>query len=226
MPGRPFAVGLSFFAALVLACAAGVFCPVAVLAAADVAIESIDRDSVSFRRAMQLKAWIADSERCGGLDAYRPVLFVRGRMNGLPVFLYRFQPPDSPVRRFHGPHLSLLLDEQGNLRGMARVDPSLAGKPAVDRDLARKTARRFIERYAPDLAPSLPSERLRAFPLRIAPSSGDVVIDGVMAKYRNRDDGRYFFVIVAPDGRPMIFDRAGERWLYDDWLEERLRGLP
>ena len=71
-------------------------------------------------------------------------------------------------------------------------------------------------------------------PIRIARDdhSETVILTGMKVKMRNLADGRWFWVIVGSDERPMIFERdivwitfpghrKTEKWLHDSWLEKK-----
>jgi len=70
----------------------------------------------------------------------------------------------------------------------------------------------------------------------VAIHSGDgtrttATLTGMKVKARNLADGRWFWVIVGGDGKPMVFERdivwvtfpghrKTEKWLHDGWLRE------
>ena len=71
-------------------------------------------------------------------------------------------------------------------------------------------------------------------PIRIARDdhSETVILTGMKVKMRNLADGRWLWVIVGSDERPMIFERdivwitfprhrKTEKWLHDSWLEKK-----
>ncbi|RMX03638.1 hypothetical protein D8I35_17070 [Corticibacter populi] len=111
----------------------------------------------------------------------------------------------------------------------------MAGKPLPSRERTEAVARDFLKTYAPDLLPRMEIHWIDAHdePIRVQRDSRTetVTLTGMKVKARNLADGRWFWVIVGADERPMVFERdivwitfpgrrKTEKWLHDAWLKE------
>jgi hypothetical protein len=135
-----------------------------------------------------------------------------------------------------GEHFSALVSADGTLKGFAHISLDLAGKPLPSRERSEQVARSFLQTAAPDLLACLEISWIAPHdePIRIARDdhSETVILTGMKVKMRNLADGRWLWVIVGSDERPMIFERdivwitfpghrKTEKWLHDSWLEKK-----
>ena len=153
-----------------------------------------------------------------------------------PAELIRYARRDGRNGGLGGEHFSALISADGTLKGFAHISLDLAGKPLPSRERNEQVARAFMQTAAPDLLARLEIHWIAPHdePIRIARDghSETVILTGMKVKMRNLADGRWFWVIVGSDERPMIFERdivwitflghrKTEQWLHDSWLEKR-----
>lgn len=165
---------------------------------------------------------------------YQLVLEQEGLMDTQPVYLFRYQPHTSSSVNLGGSHLSIVIDQNNRLKGLARMNESLLSSPLLSNVDAEAASKAFLTEYAPDLLNGANLQWIKPHDETIKNSQGKKIkLTGMKAKYRNSNDGLYFWVIVGSDGNVIIFERdiewdfayAGrrtEKWLHDDWLKKQI----
>lgn len=133
-----------------------------------------------------------------------------------------------------GEHVSLLWSPQGHLQGFADMRLPDADAPLPGEDEARAAADAFLRAHAPDLLGKRELHWIRPHDETVLKGGQPHKLRGMKVKMRNRSDGRWFWVIVGAQGRPIVFERdivwlnfpgkrQTEKWLHDDWLAQRGR---
>lgn len=159
------------------------------------------------------------------------------QVDGSSAELIRHERLDGRNAKLGGEHFSLVVASDGLLKGFANIDLDLAGRPLPSRERTEDIARAFLQAHAPDLLPRMQISWIEPHdePIRVDQASGadTVRLTGMKMKARNLADGRWFWVIVGADEKPMIFERdivwidfpghrKTEKWLHDTWLQERI----
>lgn len=164
-----------------------------------------------------------------------PAFSGAGVLNGRYVIIFRFQPPGTEPVNFNGRHFSVLFDSRSDLIGMMRVRPEWADMERAEQRRAALTAVQFIRRYTPALSRYTRTQLLEERNLEVRRENGqEATIDGQLSIFYDDRRRTYFFVMVAPDGTVMAFERnlpseaidfgrAEGNWLYDSYLEDALR---
>jgi len=145
------------------------------------------------------------------------------------AWLLRLEREDGRNGGLGGEHVSWLVDGNGGLRGLTRMiaQPDPDALPSGGE--AREVATSFLQRHAPDLARALELRWVDRHDETVRADGADRRVSGMKVKCRNRDDGRYFWVIVGPGGDVVTFERdivwntlarkrVTEKWLHDAWL--------
>jgi hypothetical protein len=124
----------------------------------------------------------------------------------------------------------------GTLKGFAHIALDLAGKPLPSRERTEAVARAFLLAHAPDLLARMQIHWVDPHdePIRVQREgrTETATLTGMKMKARNLADGRWFWVIVGSDEKPMVFERdivwitfpghrQTEKWLHDGWLKAR-----
>lgn len=166
---------------------------------------------------------------------YQLVLEQEGSMDTQPIYLFRYQPRTSLSINLGGSHLSIVVDQNNRLKGLARINESLLNSPLLSEADAEAASNVFLTEYAPDLLNGANLQWIKPHDETVRNSQGKKFkLTGMKAKYRNSNGGLYFWVIVGSDGNVIIFERdiewdfahAGrrtEKWLHDDWLKKHIR---
>lgn len=164
---------------------------------------------------------------------YREVLSRPVTVDGGAAILTRHERADGRNTGLGGEHFSTLVDESGLLKGFVRFEEGLAAGALPEKEAAHQVAQDFLAHAAPDLRASLELHWIDRHDETIAVGrSGQrhsVTIPGIKVKMRNPADGRWFWVIVGTDGKPIVFERdivwitfpghrQTEKWLHDEWL--------
>ncbi|MFT3777396.1 MAG: hypothetical protein QM772_03795 [Ottowia sp.] len=157
-------------------------------------------------------------------------------VDGETARLTRHERSDGRNTGLEGEHFSTVVAADGTLKGFANIALDLAGKPLPSRERAEAVARDFLKAHAPDLLPRMEIHWIDAHdePIRVqrAGRPETVTLTGMKVKARNLADGRWFWVIVGADEKPMVFERdivwinfpgrrKTEKWLHDAWLKEQ-----
>jgi len=173
-------------------------------------------------------------------DAYRPSGYRMVSLQEVPVDgevsqLRRYERADGRNGELGGEHFSMVVGDNGRLKGFARMELDLAGGALPSREEARETAMSFLKSAAPDLIETLQISWIAPHeePLRVKRDdrSERLTLTGMKVKMRNTADGRWFWVIVGTDRKVMVFERdivwvtfpghrKTEKWLHDSWLAE------
>lgn len=170
----------------------------------------------------------------GGEASFYPAFCGAGVQGGRYVVLFRFQPIGTKPVNFFGRHFSVIFDNKGNLVGMLRMRPewAVAAPPSTSR--AEATAALFIRRHVPALWRFIKSQKveIREFPI-MREDGSEASVSGVLSTFYDHKRNTVFFVMVAPDGSVMAFERdlpnaevdfgrSVENWLYDAYLHKAL----
>lgn len=158
-----------------------------------------------------------------------------GKFSGRYVALFRFQPPGSEPINFFGRHFSVLFDSSGILVGMMRMKPEWAGMSRANQERAAETALLFVRRFTPGLWRFRESQSIYSYSIEVKrENAGLAAIEAVLSVFYDSRRKNYFFVMVAPDGSVMAFERdvpqavvdsnnIGHNRLYDTYLEQVLK---
>ncbi|MFC0220586.1 hypothetical protein FHS82_003498 [Pseudochelatococcus lubricantis] len=157
-------------------------------------------------------------------------------VDGEHAELVRYERADGRNAFAGGEHFSTIVAADGRLKGFARMDLDLMGGDLPSREEAREIAMAFLRQAAPDLLPGLQLSWIEPHdePLRVTRDgrAENLTLTGMKVKMRNTVDGRWFWVIVGPDRKAMVFERdivwitlpghrQTEKWLHDGWLVEQ-----
>lgn len=158
-------------------------------------------------------------------------------VDGQAAVLTRYERRDGRNTGLDGEHFSTVVAADGTLKGFANISLDLAGKPLPSRERSEQIARDFLQGIAPDLLPRMKISWIEPHdePIRIVRDgrTETVTLTGMKMKARNQADGRWFWVIVGADEKPMVFERdivwvtfpghrKTEKWLHDGWLREQV----
>jgi len=157
-------------------------------------------------------------------------------VDGETATLTRYERQDQRNAGLGGEHYSTVVDRCGRLKGFANISMDLVGMELPSRERTEQIARAFLQGSAPDLLPRMKISWIEPHNEAVAIHSGDgtrttATLTGMKVKARNLADGRWFWVIVGGDGKPMVFERdivwvtfpghrKTEKWLHDGWLRE------
>lgn len=157
-------------------------------------------------------------------------------VDGEVAELARYERSDGRNTGLEGEHFSTVVSADGTLKGFANIALDLAGKPLPNRERTEQIARAFLQETAPDLLPRMKISWIEPHDesIRIERNglTETVTLTGMKVKARNLADGRWFWVIVGSDERPMVFERdivwitfpghrKTEKWLHDSWIKEQ-----
>ena len=155
-------------------------------------------------------------------------------VDGEQAQLTRYERKDGRNGGLEGEHFSTVVAADGTLKGFANISLDLVGKPLPSRERTEAIARAFLQSNAPELLPRMQISWIEPHgePIRVQRGGrGETVtLTGMKLKARNLADGRWFWVIVGSDERPMVFERdivwitfpghrKTEKWLHDSWLK-------
>ncbi|MBD7961978.1 hypothetical protein [Comamonas avium] len=155
-------------------------------------------------------------------------------VDGQAAKLLRYERRDGRNAGLEGEHFSAVVAADGTLKGFANISLDLAGKPLPTRQRSEQIAREFLQQTAPDLLPRMKISWIDPHdePILVQRDgkSETIVLTGMKVKARNLADGRWFWVIVGSDEKPMVFERdivwvtfpghrKTEKWLHDSWLK-------
>ncbi|QBR41313.1 hypothetical protein EHF36_12285 [Kerstersia gyiorum] len=155
-------------------------------------------------------------------------------VDGEAATLTRHERQDGRNAGLEGEHFSTVVAADGTLKGFANMSLDLVGKPLPSRERSEQIARAFMQETAPDLLPRMKISWIDPHdePIRVQRNgqTETVTLTGMKVKARNLADGRWFWVIVGADEKPMVFERdivwitfpghrKTEKWLHDSWLK-------
>lgn len=155
-------------------------------------------------------------------------------LDGQPASLSRYERRDERNAFLEGEHFSTVIAADGTLKGFANISLDLVGKSLPSRERAEQIATEFLRKAAPDLLTSLgrASVTLHNEPIRLSHAGRNETIQltGLKFKARNLADGRWFWVIIGSDEKPMLFERdlewatllarrKTEQWPHDRWIK-------
>lgn len=157
-------------------------------------------------------------------------------VDGEAAELTRYERRDGRNVGLEGEHFSTVVAADGTLKGFANISLDLAGQPLPSRERTEQIARAFLKGTAPDLLPRMKISWIEPHdePIQVTRNgrSETVTLTGMKVKARNLADGRWFWVIVGSDEKPLVFERdivwvtfpghrKTEKWLHDGWLKEQ-----
>ena len=169
-------------------------------------------------------------------DAYAQVSERAVSVDGENATLIRHERRDGRNAGLEGEHFSAVVATDGTLKGFANISLDLADKPLPSRERSEQIARAFLQETAPDLLPRMKISWIDPHdePIRVQRDgrSETVTLTGMKVKARNLADGRWFWVIVGSEEKPMVFERdivwitfpghrKTEKWLHDSWLKDQ-----
>ncbi|GGX71367.1 hypothetical protein [Saccharospirillum salsuginis] len=154
-----------------------------------------------------------------------------GTRNETTIRLTRYQNKGTPDIRMGGEHISLVTDESGHLKGLAKLLVRSACEPGdlPSEEEAHRIATEFFNTHAPDLLEAIEVKWIKPHTEEITHNSKKHHLHGMKVKCKNQWNGQYFWAVVGPDKKVMVFERdviwdflkAGrqtEKWLHDHWL--------
>lgn len=169
-------------------------------------------------------------------DAHEQVSRRQVTIDGQRAVLVRHERSDKRNAGLGGEHFSTVVGDAGQLQGFANISLDLVGKPLPSRERAEQVARAFLQEVAPDLLPRMEISWIDPHdePIKVqrAGRAETATLTGMKVKARNLADGRWFWVIVGSDEKPMVFERdivwisfpghrKTEKWLHDSWLAQQ-----
>lgn len=162
-------------------------------------------------------------------------------VDGEKAVLTRYERRDQRNNGLGGEHFSTVLDAAGLLKGFANISMDLAGKPLPSRERTEEIARAFLQNTAPEMLLRMKISWIEPHDehIQVNQESGEkatVILTGMKMKARNLADGRWFWVIIGSNEKPMVFERdivwisfpghrKTEKWLHDNWLREHAPAL-
>ncbi len=164
---------------------------------------------------------------------YAAVLTLEGAMDGTPIVLHRYQSGGDAEPDLGGEHASLVVErDSGRLKGFTRLYAGVSDGALPGEDASRNGALAFLRQQAPDLLKDYEVLWIDRHDEVVRIAGRDTTVSGTKVKFRNQDDGLYFWVILAADGSVMTFERdihwitfpgrrGTEKWLHDTWLQEQ-----
>lgn len=178
--------------------------------------------------AQRLSRWIPQTHQ----EVARRAVTVDGEA----AELTRYERRDGRNAGLEGEHFSTVVAADGTLKGFANISLDLDGQPLPSRERAEQIARAFLQEAAPDLLSRMKISWIEPHDesIRVARNGHveTVTLTGMKVKARNLADGRWFWVIVGSDDKPLVFERdvvwvtfpghrKTEKWLHDAWLKEQ-----
>ncbi len=165
-------------------------------------------------------------------EGYAQISSLSVQMDKTPVTLTRYERQDGQNKGLEGEHFSVIYDQQGRLKGFARIDNQLGSGQLPDRAEARKIAHQFLKIHAPDLLENSSEHFIEPHDEFIMVNGKKQKLTGMKVKMHNQTDGRWFWVIIGSDKKPMVFERdivwinfpgrrQTEKWLHDEWLAKQ-----
>lgn len=167
---------------------------------------------------------------------YAEIAQRRVTVDGEGAQLVRYERADRRNADLGGEHFSVVVADDGRLKGFTRMDLSLVGGRLPSREDTQKIAMDFLRSSAPDLLPGMKISWIEPHdePLRATRNgrTENLILTGMKVKMRNSADGRWMWVIVGADRKVMVFERdivwvtfpghrKTEKWLHDSWLAEQ-----
>lgn len=166
---------------------------------------------------------------------YNLVSSLKNKINDDNVFIFRFEPIPSKSLTLHGEHATVILDTQSRLKGYSHISPKMKGSNDIPERQAMVLAIEFFHDYARDIYKSTDFQWTNSHKEKVKGNDGkEISISGSWVKFREKQTGEYLWVILAPDGSIMEFDRdivwsffkggrVNELWLRDEWLGKWLK---
>lgn len=167
-------------------------------------------------------------------DQYQEKHRATVQIDGEEAILTRYIRRDGRNTALGEEHFSTVYDQQGNLKGFARMEASLAQGSLPDVVESREIATTFLKRYAPDLLINSNEHFIEPHSetIQTMESGKTLTLIGMKVKMYNQNDKRWFWVIVGKDREVMVFERdivwinfpglrKTEKWLHDSWLKSQ-----
>jgi len=165
---------------------------------------------------------------------YNLVYYLKDKIRDTAAHIYRFESGGKMGSiTYNAPHITVVVDEKGILKGFSHLGAKMKGENNLAEQRCKQLALSFFSRYASDLTDvNYQWVDDQTFPIVINRTKSNLRAKWV--KYRDRKTGYYLWVILAPDGSIMEFDRdiywnflrggrVNELWLRDDWFEKRMK---
>lgn len=165
---------------------------------------------------------------------YNLIFSLQDKINKTDVHIFRYEPVTSQNLKLHAPHVTVILDNSGNLKGFARLSEDMVNINSISESKGKEIALSFFKKYAPDLVNS-DFQWTDDYSEKIIDKNGRTAkANGLWVKFREKKTGHYLWVMVAPDGSIMEFDRdiiwsffrggrVNELWLRDEWLGKKIK---
>lgn len=166
-------------------------------------------------------------------EDYNLTYFLKDKINDDVVYIYRFEPGNASKPNLHHSHITVIVDSMNKLKGFSRIDGKMKGNNNLDDNECKRLALSFLKQYASDLT-DIKFQWIDNHKERFMDESNNKTeLHGKWVKYKESKSGHYLWVILAPDGRIMEFDRdivwsffrggrVNELWLRDDWFGKRI----
>lgn len=157
-------------------------------------------------------------------------------VDGETAVLTRYSRQDGRNDALGGEHFSTIIATDGTLKGFTHMSLDLVDKALPSREKSEQIARAFLQEHAPDLLDRMEISWIDPHdePLTVNQNgtTQTLTLTGMKVKARNLVDGRWFWVIVGTDEKPMVFERdivwisfpgkrQTEKWLHDAWLAQQ-----
>ena len=166
---------------------------------------------------------------------YKLVYFLKDKINKEVVYIYRFEATGNPGDfNLHYTHITIIVDSKKRLKGFSQITESMRGENNLGDSECRQLALSFLKKYASDLKKTdfqwIDDQKISFLNTT---SWKKESLNGKWVKFRDNETGYYLWVILAPDGSIMEFDRdifwsffrggrVNELWLRDDWFGKRI----
>ncbi|MFY9962095.1 hypothetical protein [Pseudomonas sp.] len=168
--------------------------------------------------------------------AYQEALRRSVKVDDESAVLTRYVRTDGRNATLGGEHFSTVVSDSGVLKGFANMSLDLVDMTLPSREISETIARAFLQQHAPDLLERMKISWIDPHdePVKVVRNGREetVTLTGMKVKARNLADGRWFWIIVGGDGKPMVFERdivwitfpgkrKTEKWLHDAWVAEK-----
>ena len=164
-------------------------------------------------------------------ENYREVSRRNIRLDGGEAILQRWQPAAHTQTTYGGEHFSILYNHH-QIKGFTDMRAIHAHGELPDKASAQAAADAFLREYGADLLTDREIHWIDRHDETIRVNGETLTLRGMKVKMRNRSDGRWFWVIIASNGQPIVFERdivwinmpghrQTEKWLHDNWLMQQ-----
>lgn len=154
-----------------------------------------------------------------------------GMQNGEDVFVFRYTKPEN--NGLLGEHFSFTLRQKDNqILGVTWMDRQFEkGQPLLTKEETAKITQAYLAKVEPGLWSKLENMWIEPHDETIVVDERALTVTGMKYKCFIPSEDTYAWVIVAPDGSVITFERGivwqggrvSEKWLHDAWLKESSR---